>query len=68
MANTPEEHEIMTIAEAAAYLRLNPRTLYGLAQRGEVPAQKIGNRWRFSRSAILQWMKANKQVDEEPNP
>lgn len=58
MANANNEPEIMTITEAAAFLRLNPRTLYSLAQRGEIPAQKLGNRWRFSRSALLQWMKA----------
>ncbi|MHB9133657.1 MAG: helix-turn-helix domain-containing protein [Armatimonadota bacterium] len=58
MANTEDKPEIMTITEAAAFLRLNPRTLYGLAQRGEIPAQKLGNRWRFSKSAILEWMKA----------
>lgn len=57
MANAHDEQEIMTLTEAAAFLRLNPRTLYTLAQRGEIPAQKLGNRWRFSRSVLLSWIK-----------
>ena len=31
--------------------------LYGMGQRGEVPASKIGNQWRFDREGIDKWMK-----------
>lgn len=33
--------------------------LYGMAQRGEIPAPKSGNQWRFDREEIDQWMMAH---------
>jgi diguanylate cyclase (GGDEF)-like protein/excisionase family DNA binding protein len=40
------------IDEAARYLSLPIRTLYLLAQRGQVPAVKVGRAWRFKRSVL----------------
>lgn len=55
---TPDTaHEVLTLEEAAAFLRLHVRTLYSLAKQGKVPAQRISNRWRFSRSGLLDWLK-----------
>ena len=45
---------VMTAKEVAGYLKINERTVYTLARRGEIPATKIGKQWRFSRSAIEQ--------------
>lgn len=47
----------LTIEELAAYLKLSRTKLYGMAQRGEIPASKIGNLWRFDREEIDSWMK-----------
>lgn len=49
----------LTIDELAAYLKLGRTKLYGMAQRGELPASKIGNQWRFNREEIDQWMKSS---------
>jgi excisionase family DNA binding protein len=40
------------IDEAAAYLAIPVRTLYVLAQRGRLPATKVGRTWRFKRSKL----------------
>lgn len=40
------------IAEAANYLSVPVRTLYLLAQRGQVPAVKVGRTWRFKPAAL----------------
>jgi diguanylate cyclase (GGDEF)-like protein/excisionase family DNA binding protein len=40
------------IEAAAGYLAIPVRTLYRLAQRGEVPAAKVGRTWRFRRSLL----------------
>jgi excisionase family DNA binding protein len=29
-----------------------------LAERGELPGRRIGEAWRFSRAALLQWLAA----------
>ena len=48
----------LTIEELAAYLKISRTKLYGMAQRGEIPAAKIVNQWRFDREEIDRWMKA----------
>ncbi len=49
----------LTIEELAGYIKMSRIKLYGMAQRGEVPASKIGNQWRFDREEIDQWMRAH---------
>ena len=48
--------EVLDIKEAAEYLRLSADTLYRYAAEGKVPAFKLGNRWRFKRSLLDEWM------------
>jgi len=52
-----ENTEVMTIQEAADFLRCHPRTLQKMAIRGEIPAKKVGSLWRFSRQRLQEWMK-----------
>lgn len=49
--------EWLTLEELAAYLKFGRSTLYRMAQKGELPASKIGRTWRFERSAIDEWMR-----------
>jgi len=49
----------LTLDELASYLKLSRTKLYGMAQRGELPASKIGNQWRFDREEIDMWMKSH---------
>jgi len=46
----------MTIKETANYLKLNSSTLYKLAQKGKVPASKVGGAWRFSKEMLDDWL------------
>ena len=48
--------EILTLDEVAAYLKAGKRTVYRLAQKGEVPAFKLGGTWRFRRSELDRWI------------
>lgn len=48
--------DIMTIGEAAQYLRISLSSLYKIAQDGRIPCQKVGRHWRFRREAINQWL------------
>ncbi len=43
---------LLNIREAAKYLGISHHTLYKLLERREVPAAKIGGSWRFSRTAL----------------
>ena len=50
------DEEILTIDEVAKYLRVSERTVYDWAQKGEIPAGKIGTVWRFKKADLEQWV------------
>jgi excisionase family DNA binding protein len=58
----PEVREVMDIRQASDYLGISPDTLYKYASEGFVPAFKLGNRWRFKRSRLDEWM--DRQSDQ----
>ena len=58
----PEVREVMDIRQASEYLGISPDTLYKYASEGFVPAFKLGNRWRFKRSRLDEWM--DRQSDQ----
>src|SRR5215212_6239963 len=43
---TAKPQELLTLAEAAAYLRVHRRTMSRLLQQRVVPGTKIGRQWR----------------------
>ena len=55
-AETKTEHEVLTLEEAAALLRLCSHTLAKRAKAGAVPGRKIGREWRFVRSELLRFI------------
>lgn len=55
--------EILTIEDVAKYLRVSDRTVYDWAQKGEIPAGKIGTVWRFKKSEIENWVNARLSPD-----
>ena len=50
------QQDILTLAEAAAYVRVSQKTMGELARNGQVPAQKVGREWRFLRSSLERWL------------
>lgn len=53
MADSPE---VMNIRQASEYLGVSPDTLYKYVGEQKIPAFKLGNRWRFKKSRLDQWM------------
>jgi excisionase family DNA binding protein len=51
--------EVLTTEQLAALLQLDVDTVRRLAARGELPGRKVGGHWRFSRSAVLDWLAAS---------
>ena len=51
-----EVREVMDIRQAAEYLGISPDTLYKYASESFIPAFKLGNRWRFKKSRLDDWM------------
>jgi excisionase family DNA binding protein len=54
-----EQPAILTVREVADYLRMHEMTIYRMARQGEIPAYKVGNRWRFNRQRIEEWLTAH---------
>lgn len=52
-------HSVMTLREAASYLRINPASLEQLAQDGEIAAFMVDGRWRFPKSGLDEWVALN---------
>ena len=46
----------LTLPEVADYLQVSKDLIYRLAQKGKIPASKVGNQWRFKKEKIDQWM------------
>src|SRR4029079_8951582 len=55
------------IDDSARYLSVPVRTMYRLAQRGQLPAVKVGRTWRFKRSALDEHLRA-RQSGTDSNP
>lgn len=49
--------EVLTLEEAAAYLRLSPEVVERQAAQGSLPGRNIENEWRFLKSAIDDWLR-----------
>jgi excisionase family DNA binding protein len=56
-------HPVMTLREAAHYLRLRPTELQALAESGDIPAFKVDGKWRFLKNALDEWMLAQRAAE-----
>jgi excisionase family DNA binding protein len=54
----PPRGDIMTADEVAELLRLDRKTVYDYAGRGEIPCQRLGKRILFSREALALWLRS----------
>ncbi|MDO8476060.1 MAG: helix-turn-helix domain-containing protein [Candidatus Rokubacteria bacterium] len=59
MSESP--HPAWTVRQLAEYLSVNQRTVYRMAERGELPAFKVGDAWRFRRHDIDEWIERQQQ-------
>ena len=52
----------MTVREVANYLNVDEKTVYRLAQKGELPGFKVAGTWRFKREDIDRWIEDQKKA------
>ncbi len=48
---------MLSPGEAAALLKVSEDELMVAAQEGQLPGRRVGEQWRFSRSALLAWLR-----------
>jgi excisionase family DNA binding protein len=59
-----DSREVMNIRQASQYLGVSPDTLYKYVGEQKIPAFKLGNRWRFKKSKLDQWMEEQSTLGE----
>ena len=57
----PEIETPLNIKEVSKLTELSVPTLYGYVQRNEIPFYKKGNRLKFFKTEIIDWIKTGKQ-------
>jgi excisionase family DNA binding protein len=58
-----QNDEVLKLKEVAALLKVGEKTVYSMAQTGELPAFKVRGQWRFSRKDIDAWIEQQKQAN-----
>jgi excisionase family DNA binding protein len=48
--------DVLTPAQAAELLQVSEDEVVELAEEGTLPGRRIGERWRFSRPALIAWL------------
>lgn len=51
-----EIREVMNLRQASRYMGISNDAMYAYAMSGTVPAFKLGNRWKFKKSLLDEWM------------
>lgn len=49
---------LLTVDEAARYLRVNRQTVYRWVSKNILPAVKVGRHWRIQQSSLEEWLQA----------
>lgn len=60
------ETDVLTPAEAAKYLRVNPQTVYRLLNEGTLHGAKVGRTWRVRRSELDRFLAGDRREDRTP--
>ena len=47
---------MMTLTEAAKYVKLHRNTVYKLVKLGQLPGRKVGHQWRFDQATLDAWV------------
>ena len=45
--------EVLTIEEAAEFLKMTPKTIRKMLKEGTIPGSRVGKQWRTTRRALL---------------
>lgn len=56
--NTTQKYHLMTLKEAADYLRMHKGSLYRLLESGktDIPAIKLGGKWLFNLDSLNKYL------------
>ena len=62
------KNQVLNADGAAQLLGVSSRLILRLARAGTLPARKVGKEWRFTSTAILQWLGRAEAIPEWVDP
>ena len=63
-----KQDALMTVKEVAKYLHVVQLTVYRMIDRGDLPAIKVGSRWRIRRQDLEDYLRRSTSQPKEPKP
>ena len=57
---------VLSLPEAAEFLRIDEARILVRAERGEIPGRHFEGEWRFSRAALLEWLQGSDRKTDGP--
>lgn len=57
---------LLTVEEAANYLKIKPNVLRRWLRAGKIPGIKLGNHWRIDEDDLKAFLEARKHKPEKP--
>ncbi|MDT5096249.1 MAG: hypothetical protein QOH60_5612 [Mycobacterium sp.] len=57
--------EILTLPDVAHLLKVAEKTVYTMAQKGQLPAFKVRGQWRFKSLDIDHWIEQQKAASRD---
>lgn len=60
-SNQSDSEQLLTLKEAADFLKLSPQTIYGYTSSREIPFFKRGKKVYFKRNVLLEWINSGKR-------
>ncbi|HUE73203.1 MAG TPA: helix-turn-helix domain-containing protein [Pirellulaceae bacterium] len=59
MIRATKTADVLTLEEAAAFLRVSPQAIEELADGRRLPARRVAGHWRFLKSALEDWLRSS---------
>lgn len=59
--------DILTVEEVSKYLKVEEKAIIEWAEKGEIPAGKLCDEWRFKKSEIERWVNARLSYESNLN-
>lgn len=64
MIRATSRSDVLTLQEAAAFLRVPEQAIEEMAANHSLPARRVGGHWRFLKSALEDWLRSSSSGKE----
>jgi len=63
--SSPTTGEVLTLGEAATFLRVAEQEVRTLAEAGQLPGRQFGSEWRILKASLCEWLsKPDRESDK----